>query len=180
MLFRSEITGIEIDNHTAELAKKNFEGSKFSNRLKLINADATKWSHESREHFNLIVCNPPFFSSSMKNSDKRKSIARHNDSLSHFQLSSIISKHLDPEGYAWIMLPPDEMKEFIKVIDERKLFADHKIYVSSSEKKKPHLSIASFSREQKSLQETKIFIHDSYENYSKEFSELLFPFYLHL
>ena len=174
------ILGIEVDEHTAHLAERNFLESKWNEKMKVLHQNVHSWSEHADSKFDLIVCNPPFFSSSMKNEDERKSLARHNDSLSHENLSNIISKHLSENGKAFIMLPPNEMTSFETICSTKKLFSERKFVISSTEEKTPHLSIKSFSFHPEKYQEEKIFIHEKDGNYSDRFMELLSPYYMHL
>lgn len=174
------ITGIEIDVQSALIAKNNFDCSPWKQRLKVIQSDINEWSKSASEKFDLIVCNPPFFTSSMKNSDQRKSMARHNDSLSLESLRKIISSHLNSSGCAYIMLPPAEMNRFEILCQENNLFANKKYFISSSPEKIPYLNIFSFSFQQIKIHEETVFVYNSPENYSAQFRELLSGYYLHL
>ncbi|MEI7803436.1 MAG: methyltransferase [Bacteroidota bacterium] len=174
------ILGIEVDKRTAELAETNFSGSSWKEKTKSLQSDIFSWSEHADSKFDLIVCNPPFFSSSMKNEDERKSLARHNDSLSHKNLTIILSKHLTKNGKAFIMLPPNEMIAFENYCSIQNLFPEKKFVISSNEGKSPHLFIISFLFNPENFSEEKIFIHEKDGKYTERFMELLAPYYLHL
>ncbi len=174
------ILGIEVDKHSAESAVRNFSLSPWEEKMKALHADIFSWSEHTDSKFDLIVCNPPFFTSHKKNDDERKSIARHNDSLSHENLSITLSKHLTENGKAFIMLPPSEMIAFENYCSVQYLFPEKKFVISSNEEKAPHLFIISFSFHPESFSEEKIFIHEKDGKYSARFMELLAPYYLHL
>lgn len=174
------ILGIEVDKHSAELAAENFSLSEWKEKMKALHADIFSWSEHADSKFDLIVCNPPFFTSHKKNDDERKSLARHNDSLSHENLSIILSKHLSVTGKAFIMLPPNEMNAFENYCSTQNLFPEKKFVISSTEDKTPHLFIISFSFHPEKISDEKIFIHEKDRKYSKRFMELLAPYYLHL
>lgn len=174
------ILGIEVDENSAELAERNFFESPWKEKLKAHHADIFSWSEHADSKFDLIVCNPPFFTSHKKNDDERKSLARHNDSLSPQKLTEIISKHLSANGKAFIMLPPSEMSAFENYCLTQNLFPAKKFVISSNEEKTPHLFIISFSFFPDKISEEKIFIHEKGGKYSQRFMELLAPYYLHL
>ncbi len=174
------ILGIEVDKLSSDLAERNFSKSLWKEKMKIIHSDILLWSEYDDSKFDLIVCNPPFFTSHKKNADVRKSLARHNDSLSHENLSIILSKHLSENGKAFIMLPPNEMNSFEKHCFIQHLFPENKFIIFSSEEKTPHLHIISFSFHPDKFSEEKIFIHEKGGKYSNRFMELLSPYYLHL
>ncbi len=174
------ILGIEVDEHSSRLAERNFSESPWNEKMQVLHQDILSWSEHNDSKFDLIICNPPFFSLSMKNEDKRKTLARHNDSLSHENLSNIISKRLNENGKAFFMLPPNEMNLFEAICSSNKLFSEKKFVISSTKEKLPHLSIISFSFQSEKHEEEKIFIHKKDGNYSERFMELLSSYYLHL
>ncbi len=174
------ILGVEVDKHSAESAIENFNASPWNEKMKTIHAEVSFWSEHTDSKFDLIVCNPPFFTSHKKNEDERKSLARHNDSLSHENLSIVLSKHLSENGTAFIMLPPNEMIVFENYCSVQHLFPEKKMVISSSEAKAPHLFIISFSFHPENFQQEKIFIHEKDGKYTERFMELLAPYYLHL
>lgn len=174
------ILGIEVDKLSSDLAERNFLESLWKEKMKVIHSDILLWSEYDDSRFDLIVCNPPFFTSHKKNADERKSLARHNDSLSQENLSIILSKHLSENGKVFIMLPPNEMNAFENYCSVQYLFPEKKFVISSNEEKAPHLFIISFSFHPESFSEEKMFIHEKDGKYSKRFMELLSPYYLHL
>jgi tRNA1Val (adenine37-N6)-methyltransferase len=68
------ITAIEIDKLASIEANTNFSNSEWENRLNLINIDFLKW--EGPEKFDLLVCNPPYFTNDLHSHDKQRAIAR--------------------------------------------------------------------------------------------------------
>ncbi len=67
----AKIIGIDIDPSAAIQARENFVGSLWSDRLTLIERDIRDHTIGKRE-FNLIVCNPPYFKSSLLSKDSEE------------------------------------------------------------------------------------------------------------
>src|SRR5690606_40255750 len=73
----ARITAIEIDPEAANTADKNFKASPFSANL---NCQAVGLQHfETRQQFDLIVSNPPYFLHSLTSKDDRNRLARHTE-----------------------------------------------------------------------------------------------------
>ncbi len=174
------ILGIELDEESVLNAENNFSSSIWREKIRVIHSDIKEWSRNTTSKFDLIVCNPPFFTSHKKNMDVRISQARHNHSLTQTDLIEIILKHLSENGRTYIMLPPNEMKLLVVRCIEQKIFPNRKYIVSSTEEKTAHLFIISFSYRPENFPDEKIFIHKKNGKYSIRFMELLNTYYLHL
>lgn len=59
--------------------------------------------------FDHIVSNPPYFSSSMQPPDKRRTIARHTDSLNFDELMDCCRRLLKPKGRISLIIPESEV-----------------------------------------------------------------------
>ncbi len=74
-----QITAIDIDELSAKEALINFQNSSWTNRLNVYHADFLSFKTENQ--YDLIVSNPPYFSTTNENKDERKAQARHISSL---------------------------------------------------------------------------------------------------
>jgi len=84
------IDAIEIDSEAAEQATINCENSPWQDRLNVYHISLQEYVKTHQKIYDLIVCNPPYFSS-YKNSDSKRDIARHNAILNTEDLLSAIS-----------------------------------------------------------------------------------------
>ena len=62
----AKIFAIEIDENSVQQAKENFEKSKYSLQINLEKISLQEFSKKSRQKFDLIITNPPYFSNSLK------------------------------------------------------------------------------------------------------------------
>lgn len=76
------VDALEIDPSSASQAKENFQNSPWEKRLKSIPSSFQAYSSQCKKQYDLIICNPPFFSGSKKTQSKSKNLARHDDCLS--------------------------------------------------------------------------------------------------
>lgn len=98
-----QVIAIDIDEVAVEEANLNFYNSPWSKRLIAIQNDFLL--HTFEKHFDLIVSNPPYFSTTNENDDTRKAQARHVSSL---EIGPFIKKTkflLRPDGRFWLIIP---------------------------------------------------------------------------
>ena len=104
---KSQVIGIDIDRDAAIQAQENVDASPFSNRVKIINADAVKI--EDKEGFDAIVCNPPYFVDSLTCPQDQRTLARHTITLTYEQLMRTAYKLLKNDGMFSIVVPTENI-----------------------------------------------------------------------
>ncbi len=173
-----QITALEIDQNAVLDATENIQESPFSNQITLYHQTVQDFSKNSNDKFDLIVCNPPFYQNNLKSDKIDKNTAHHAETLTFNDLSECIDILLEENGSAWILLPPFEMREFISIIEERKLYVSNRYEVRHDENKAVFRVIVELKRTKVVLEE--ISVINIYENkqYSPIFVELLRDYYL--
>lgn len=106
----AKIDAIEIDSAAATCARENIAQSTWSDRIEVIECAIQQFS--TKEHYDLIVSNPPYFSETLQSPDPSRATARHNCSLPHRDLIDAAKRLLTPEGRLSIILPTDEARKF--------------------------------------------------------------------
>lgn len=173
---KAEISAIEPDNYSFEQACSNFKNSPWNNRIKAENVDLQNFNPVDVT-FDLIVSNPPFFSSSLKNPDPRKAAARHNDSLTAEELLKGTARLMTEEGRLQVILPYVEGNLFIAEAHEYGLYCNNILKIKPLATSEIRRLILTFSR--KRLKATERFLviekgerHDfteDYKNLTKDF-----------
>lgn len=102
----ADVTGIDILPEAVQEAGDNFAASPFADRLHAVHASLQAFASEP-QHFDLIVCNPPYFVDSLKNPDNARRIARHTDTLSFSELLEGVQQLLTRDGVFLVILPAD-------------------------------------------------------------------------
>jgi len=102
------IDAIEIDEEAHQQAMENVANSPWDNRICLFCNDFFNFSKYCPFRYDLIISNPPYFTASLKPSDSRRNIARHNDSLPIRRFVAESTKLLTPNGMLAVVLPPAE------------------------------------------------------------------------
>jgi tRNA1Val (adenine37-N6)-methyltransferase len=85
------IDAIEIDENAVKQAEINIKNSPWSNRIQIYKSSLQDFICNPPSHYDLIVCNPPYFSNGWKVSDKQRELARHTKHLTAFFISFYFS-----------------------------------------------------------------------------------------
>lgn len=105
----SQIVAIDIDEDAVMQAKINVEKSVYRNRISVIQS-ALQNFHQGK--YSSIVCNPPFFVNSLKNTDEKKRLARHTDALSYHDLFAGATSLLSDDGEFSVVIPSSCRSDF--------------------------------------------------------------------
>lgn len=107
----AKVDAIEIDEKSAEDARFNFSISPWYERLKLHQGDFLKIG--SKDRFDLIISNPPYFSKSLRATDPSRNAARHDDSLPAELFVEKIKKLLNPSGKLALIFPTQQLQRWL-------------------------------------------------------------------
>ncbi|MFZ4464149.1 MAG: tRNA1(Val) (adenine(37)-N6)-methyltransferase [Bacteroidales bacterium] len=121
---KAEIDAIDIDEASVEEATINFRFSPWSERLHCYHTDLRQFTTDYS--YDLIISNPPFFTSTFKTQKPRRNLARHEDSLPFPELIDSAKTLLNQKGRFALVLPDLEAEKFIPLAESNGLFL-HKI-----------------------------------------------------
>ena len=76
----ANIDAIEIDENAVIQATENVLRSPFTKQIVVKHCSLQTYS-ETKEKYDSIVCNPPYFVDSLKSNDNNRTVARHTDAL---------------------------------------------------------------------------------------------------
>jgi tRNA1Val (adenine37-N6)-methyltransferase len=111
----SEIDAVELDQASTKEAEKNFFCSPFHRRLKVVNDDIVSFADHTKNRYDLVITNPPFFFNDQKSSTQRRLYTRHTEALSYESLIDVAVKIMDKDGQLCLVLPYEESKDFILI-----------------------------------------------------------------
>jgi tRNA1Val (adenine37-N6)-methyltransferase len=117
-----QIDALEIDENAYEQATHNFENSPWSDRLFCFHAGLDEFIEEPEQEYDLIVCNPPFYSEDYKTNDKSRDLARFQDAMPFEELIEAADLLLSENGIFSIIIPYKEEQNFIDLCAEMELF----------------------------------------------------------
>ena len=177
----ARITAIEIEENAANEANFNFNNSPWKNRLSVQNISFQEFNRNTKNKFDAIISNPPYFENSKKPIQLSRTFARHNSSLPLNELASGVDFLLSENGHFYCILPSDLKTDFLTVAEKNNLFA-HRITEVKSEPNKPVIRyLFQFSKKKTALQKNGLSIYnETGKTYSIEYIKLTREFYLHL
>ena len=113
----NKIIGVELQKEVYELAKESVAINNLQNQIEIINLDVNDLSSiYETDTFDLITCNPPYFKydkDNYINTDKTKSIARHEIYLNLNQIFKIAKKILKNNGKIALIHRTDRLIDII-------------------------------------------------------------------
>ncbi len=136
------ITGIDVDGIAAVEAGENFRRSPWSAHLESVCVSLSGF--RPSEPFDLIVSNPPFFDSSLPNSDSRSALARHEGELSCFSLIDFAAANLSPEGSLSMIFPASREDGILRYAGAAGFVTRSLLRVKTTVSKPPSRVVASF------------------------------------
>jgi len=174
------INAVELDAGAARQARLNFEHSPWSDRLRLLEMDVRVYAKQPATQYDVILCNPPFFTDSTKNSCERAALARHNTYLPLSDLIQSIDALLSSEGVTWLLLPLPETETVIRLAEDFGLYPQERMQVRNSAEHLPHREIIALSRGPKACAHTVFTLYKQHPYHTRAAAELFGPYYTHM
>ncbi len=187
------IDAIEIDDNAYEQSVENFEQSPWGDRLFCYHASLEDFAlemfsddDEAVGKYDLIVCNPPYFkpplpsgsTTSSKEIDSSRSLARFQDAMPFEQLLESVSQLLSPEGLFSVVIPFSEEKKFLSLAFEFGLFSKKICHVHGHTSAEIKRSLMSFSFQDVTTEFNKLVIEINRHEYTQDYIDLTKDFYL--
>lgn len=126
---KASVVGVEIDENSANEAADNFKNSPWTSRLKLIHNRFQVFAEKSDETFDLIVSNPPFFKTPIKQSKSSRATARNNQYLPYEDLFTWVSKLLSIHGQFTLICPFEYRNDLILLGLSNELYLVKELFV---------------------------------------------------
>jgi len=172
------IDGIELNDEAYEQSVDNFENSDWGDRLFCYHASLQEFTNEIDETYDLIISNPPFYTSTYKELTKERAMARHAESLPYTDLLKNVSKLLAKTGSCAFIIPFDEEVKFIELASKNSLFLNRLTRVKGTINSKFKRSLLQFSFTEKTIEQTELIIEIERHTYTREYTKLVKDFYI--
>ena len=174
-----DMDAIEIDPASARQAAENFHNSPWKNRVHCLESSFQDYASRSSNRYDLIICNPPFFSDSLKTSSREKNLARHDDSLSLEDLLSASIPLMKSTTIISLVLPIQKESQVMELAAAHKLFCNRLCRVIPTRGKAPKRLLLEFSQVPGECIEDKLTIETgTRHSYTEEYLSLTGDFYL--
>jgi tRNA1Val (adenine37-N6)-methyltransferase len=175
--FECEIDALEIDQAAFQQATRNIQDSPWSNRIYLYPTRFQDYKKDKNHRYDLIICNPPYFSDSLKSGEKSRDLARHNDSLRPVELLKGASTLLNECGSLAIILPAMDERFYLQTGLLSGLYANRILEVHPKQGKPAKRVAIQFSGKKIQTFRTHLVVEDV-DGYSAEYKNLTSDFYL--
>ncbi len=173
------ITGVEIENDAADEAAQNCSHSLWKNRIEIVNSSFQEFAAETKQKFDLVISNPPFFVNNQKSKCNRLAMAKHNDLLPFPELIAGCVKILGAEGRLALILPVVPAQFFIEQAENVGLFLNRLTAVRPNNSKPIHRYLMEFRKIKTALVKDCLNIHsDDNIDFMPAYKKLTGEFYL--
>jgi len=174
-----QIDAIEIHENAYEECVENFENSPWSDRLFCFHAGLDEFVDEPEDEYDVIVCNPPFYSEDYKTKNESRDLARFQDALPFEDLIEAADLLLSENGIFSVIIPFKEEENFIDLCAEVELFPTKITRVKGSDKTATVRSLLAFKRFELSvLAADELIIEINRHEYTDDYINLTKDFYL--
>lgn len=173
------VDALEIDPSSARQAKENIQNSPWEDRMNCKHSSFQDYASQCKYQYELIICNPPFFSASTKAPSKEKNLARHDDSLSLRDLIKSSLSLMKATTVISLILPLDKEAQALDLILEHQMYCKRRTRVIPAPGKLANRVLMEFSPTPGKCREDDITIETGERHrYSDRYKSLTEDFYL--
>lgn len=170
---QAQVTALEIDSAAAAAARANFARSPWSGRLALVEGDFAA----AGGIYDLIISNPPYFTTGELAPDPTRALARHKGSLGYATLAQWAPRHLGPEGHLGFVSPADDEQAILFDAELAGLRLRRLARIATSPRKAPTRLLWDFALKSGPEKHSCLSIRDGDGRISAEYRALVEPFY---
>lgn len=174
------IDAIELNDDAYEQTVENFERSDWGDRLFCYHASLQEFVEEIDDKYDLVISNPPFYTSTYKELSEERAMARHTESLTYDELLEGASKLLSETGSCAFIIPFSEEEKFIKIAFENKLFTNRITRVKGTESSPLKRSLLQLSFQETTIETSELVIEIERHKYTPDYIKLVENFYLRM
>ena len=174
-----QIDAVEIDENAFEECVENFENSIWSDRLFCYHAGLDEFTDEPEDEYEIIVCNPPFYSEAYKTNSESRDLARFQDAMPFEELIEAADLLLSENGIFAVIIPFKEEEKFIDLCADFELFTVKITRVKGTDKAPIVRSLLAFKRFELSVMTAdELIIEINRHEYTDDYISLTKEFYL--
>lgn len=167
----ARVVGIDIDADAVLQAQENVAASPFADRVDILHQDFADTVRNSDKPWQAIVCNPPFFTQSLPCPDDKRTMARHDETLSYRTLATNAWQLLSDDGELSVIVPADQQSRMDAEASLAGFFKSRVCMVNTSSAKPPKRVLLAYKKHPAMLQRQELTIG------STEYHELTKDFY---
>ena len=172
------IDALEIDDNAYEQCVDNFEQSHWGDRLFCYHASLEAFVDEIEDTYDLIVCNPPFYSEDYKTDNTQRDLARFQVAMPFKHVLESVSKLLSKDGLFSVVIPFKEETHFINLASKSNLFPKRILQVKGNPTSETKRSLIEFSFRESETTIESLIIETERHQYTADYINLTKDFYL--
>lgn len=172
------IDALEIEEVAYEQCVENFEASPWGDRLFCYHAGLDEFVDEWEDTYDLVICNPPFYSEDVTSGNISRDIARQNTALPFEELLNGVSLLLSKDGIFATIIPFKEEDSFLVLADSLGLYPQKITRVRGNPTSEIKRSLLQFGCTQTKLDTDELTIELERQKYTEEYKILTRDFYL--
>ena len=175
----AQVTAVELTQQGYEEAHTNFNRSPWANRLQAVHRDIQSFAVSAGCHYDVIICNPPFFENHSKSKHTLRMIARHNDQLTFDDLIKSAGQLLSTQGLFYLLLPAHAVEKFTIPALAAGFYLIHQTDFRGYTHNEAKVSALTLSRDAVAVCSASLLtIYASHRVYTKDSERYLSPFLL--
>lgn len=172
------IDAVELNNDAYEQTVENFELSEWGDRLFCYHASLQEFADEIEDKYDVIISNPPFYTSTYKELSNERAMARHTESLNYKELLEGVLKLLSKQGSCAFIIPFQEEENFIAIANELGLFPNRITRVKGTKNTPIKRSLLQCSFIQAEPKVNELIIEIKRHQYTQDYMDLVKDYYL--
>lgn len=172
------IDAIELNDEAYEEAVENFERSDWGDRLFCYHAYFQEFVEEIEDEYDVIISNPPFYTSTYKELSVDRAMARHAESLPYDELLKGVAHLLSENGICAFIIPFSEEENFIALAKENGLLLNRLTRVKGTLDTPIKRSLLQLSFVESNLEINELIIEIDRHQYTENYKTLTKDFYL--
>ncbi len=174
----AKIIAIEIDQNSYYQAVENVASSKWEDRVGVIHSSFQEFVNKTKDSFDLIICNPPYFINSLKSPEKNRNTARHDNHLSLDDLFSGSKGILSENGRLNLIYPYGQKLNLIGIAEKYGFYPVKLLVIRGNENKNPNRIIVEFKFIESKMETEELCVRNLTNDYTVEYKELTKDYYL--
>ena len=170
------IDAVELQVEDARQARANVLNSPWPEKINVTQSRIQDFFPPKK--FDLIVCNPPYFSNSLLPPLDKRGAARHDRALTFDELITSSTRLLATSGKFCVILPLAESEAFTHIAASSNLYLQRLTRFFTRTKKLQERSLMQFGFAPEPVSDNSLILYASGNEWTKEYRELTQDFYL--
>ena len=172
------INAIEIDAPAHEQCTSNFRQSPWHDRLQSYHMSLETFAAQETDRYDLIVCNPPFYTENYRSKDSQRDTARYQDAMPFNKLLESVASLMSIDGLFSVIIPYSEVDHFLTLAHKVLLYANRITHAKGTPTSDIKRSLIEFTFIKGKTTITELTIETTRHNYTAEYTQLTKGYYL--